>query len=192
MSQEKQKEPGHNDLVPIDNNLVQRITAIEKVLNESAMMNSDTTGHMLQSFKRANLLIELRTFFDNEDVKKLVKAMQNTTIGFLTDRPPGGKKEQYEWNVVKDCCIEALLSGYHLDGNEFNIISSKTYPAKNGLHRKIIETEGVSDFRFNLSPARMENGKAKVQGYATWKVKGTQQSIGLGDDQADKCFIVVK
>ncbi|UCE66675.1 MAG: hypothetical protein JSU85_01260 [Candidatus Zixiibacteriota bacterium] len=195
------KKENTENISLITQDLENKIKDIEKLLNDNALMSGEIGNHMLKSFKRANLIIELRRFFDQPEIKTLVLSMKDSQIGFLTDRDPvaiykakskGKTLEEYKWPTIRDCCIEALLSGYRLDNNEFNIISSKMYPAKNGLYRKIIDTEGVSDFKFSITSSKVEHGQAKVQAFAKWKINDIPQNIGLGDDQADKCFIVVK
>lgn len=195
-----------NITTSIEPSLLKEMESIEAILGENALLAQEN-NHMIKSFKRANLIIQLQSFFDKPDIKKMIVAMQDKQVGFVTDRDSiaiwkskkaaekdNRKKvlEAYKWPVVRDCCIEALLSGYHLDGNEFNILVNKMYPAKNGIYRKIVSTEGVTDFKYNLSPARFEQGKAKVQAYATWKKEGVKQSIGIGEGPEDKCFILVK
>lgn len=54
-----------------------------------------------------------------------IMALQGCALGFLTDK-------EYSVDVVRDCLIEATLRGLYPVGNEFNIISARCYPTKEG------------------------------------------------------------
>ncbi len=152
-----------------------------------------------QGFKEALVLAhgvrQLRDIFKDKNIEQIVMAMKDTPLGFMTDRSPAAvaKKQDlraYTYNEIKECAIEALLKGYRLTGNEFNIIANRFYAAKNGKHRKITEAEGISNFQITTtSPAyeteiRTQYGKpqtvqfAKVQCYASWKQNGQQCYLG--------------
>ena len=140
-------------------------------------------------------------FYNDKNIKATIESMKDTKLGFLTDRSLtaikkshgyGKKLEAYSYNEIAECCIEALMKGYRLTDNEFNIIAGNFYAAKNGKYRKIIETEGLTNFSFaNSSPVfrtekRLKNGKpidiqyAEVQCYASWQINGkTQYKDGL-------------
>lgn len=69
------------------------------------------------------------------DQLAIIKNLQNTRTGFLTDRPNGG----YEGEVLKNILIEALTLGVRLRGNEFNILGGNLYVTKYGLARLLDE-----------------------------------------------------
>jgi hypothetical protein len=76
-----------------------------------------------------------------DDQIELLKNLQNTRVGFLTDRPSGG----YDGNVLKNILIEALTIGVRLRGNEFCILGGNCYVTKYGLARlldELIERKG--------------------------------------------------
>lgn len=145
----------------------------------------------------------LRKLLDNQSVKIMVEALENTPLGFLTDRPPGAtdsngnKLTPYTWDQKRDCVAEALLRGYSIVGNEFNIIAGKFYPAKDGKYRKIIEWPGVTDFKFSnsapqyLIEKRMVYGKEKsisfasIEVLATWQQDGMECSFGWDRNKPD-------
>lgn len=140
-------------------------------------------------------------FLNNDGIKENIEAMANTPLGFMTDRSPealASSKKQlkpYTYHEIAECCIEAMLQGYRITGNEFNIIAGRFYPAKNGKYRKIIENEEISSFFFTTtSPAfatetRMNYGKpdtvsiAKVQCFASWMQNNTSVKIGYDEDK---------
>ena len=166
------------------------------------------TSKQLQGFNEALTLASgvkamREIFLNNDDIRSNIEAMANTPLGFMTDRAPevirASKKanppKPYTYNEIAECCIEAMLQGYRITGNEFNIIAGRFYPAKNGKYRKIIENESISNFFFTTtSPAftteaRVNYGKteqisiAKVQCYASWLQDGVKVKIGYDDDR---------
>lgn len=166
------------------------------------------TSKQLQGFNEALTLASgikamREIFLQNQDIKSNIEAMANTPLGFMTDRSPevirtskkANPPKPYTYNEIAECCIEAMLQGYRITGNEFNIISSRFYPAKNGKYRKIIENESISNFFFTTtSPAfttepRVNYGKtdqvsvAKVQCFASWVQNGVKVKIGYDEDK---------
>lgn len=78
-----------------------------------------------------------------QDQLDLLKNLQNTRVGFLTDRPNGG----YDGDVLKNVLIEALTIGVRLRGNEFCILGGNCYVTKYGLIRlndELIERKNYS------------------------------------------------
>ncbi len=128
-------------------------------------------------------------FTTHPGIKETVEAMQNTRLGFLTDRTPksiaaskaqGKTLTAYTYEEVAEACIEAMIKGFRITNNEFNIIAGNFYPAKNGKYRKIIEYPGITDFQFTTtSPIYEADNKAKVQAYASWCKDGIKQSLGI-------------
>lgn len=92
-----------------------------------------------------------------------VMPLQNTPLGFLTD-----KKEGYPRHVVRECFIEACLRGVRLVGNEFNIIGSKFYITQAGYQRKVAELPGLTNLRMEPGVPQMKDGGALVPYVATW------------------------
>jgi hypothetical protein len=140
----------------------------------------------------ANGLNSLRAFFQNEEVKKLVETMQDSTLGFLTDRDPISLakynkkaspqyyKKAYSYDQIVEALIPPMLEGYRFTGNEINIINGKGMPVKSGKHRKINEL--VGKFTHSVGGPVKEGIVAKMRCQAKWYVGGTEYSIGYGDD----------
>src|SRR6185312_14543869 len=63
------------------------------------------------------------------DYMKEIMPLQNTSLGFKTDKADGG----YPVEVVKRCLIEAVLWGVQPWGNQFNIIASNMYITGEGF-----------------------------------------------------------
>lgn len=110
-----------------------------------------------------------------------VMALQNTPLGFKTDRAPGNKKSQgpYPVEIVRDVAISAMLDGARLCGNEFNIIASNYYRTLEQFERRIREFPGLSDLRLEIGVPTCDHqrGSALVDVRAAWKLHGKADSI---------------
>lgn len=187
---------------------LKEIATIENVAKEIDTILSDTpalTGgskNFMDSLKIAIAIGDLRKAFDNPQIKDLIGKMQDTDLGFLTDRPPGSDAEKkrgtYDYETVKECCINAMINGYRLSNNEFNIIAGRMYAAKNGKFRKIVENPSITDFQFTTAPpvydqeTRVQYGRpetvqfAKVKCFASWKKDGVLCALGIQDKDSGK------
>lgn len=84
----------------------------------------------------AQALHELRGAI-GPDVLAVVRSMENTPLGFRTDRPPGGKQMPYPDEVLRDCVIYGMLDGLGFSHNQWNIIGGNYYVTKNGWRKKL-------------------------------------------------------
>ena len=73
-------------------------------------------------------ITNLRNLLDDKFMGPIM-GLQNTSLGFKTDKAENG----YPVSVVKDCTIEALLTGVQPYGNQFNIIAGNFYVTKEGF-----------------------------------------------------------
>ena len=73
------------------------------------------------------------------DVMDAVMTLQNSALGFRTDKPNG-----YPVETVRDCLIEATMNGVYPVGNEFNVITGRAYITKEGYGRKLRDLPGLS------------------------------------------------
>lgn len=65
--------------------------------------------------------------------KQMIMELQNSPMGFKTDRQNGG----YDEETVLNCAVVALSYGCHLSGNQFNIIAGNPYITKEGYFYKL-------------------------------------------------------
>lgn len=105
-----------------------------------------------------------------------ILALQNTALGFKTDKDPAQNDKKtgkphvpYDVAVVKECVVQALARGFFVVNNEFNIIAGSFYAAKNGLERKVKHFPGVTDFKENFDVPKTSERGAIVKCTATWK-----------------------
>ena len=122
---------------------------ISKEIDKIVLDCSKFSGMQIEGFSDSLALAagikRLREIFLHPGIKEVVEAMQDTRLGFLTDRSPAAiaraKKDNktlypYTYAQVSECCIEAMLKGFRISNNEFNIIAYGFYAAKNGKYRK--------------------------------------------------------
>jgi hypothetical protein len=190
MSQEQAKY----ELVPLE----EASMRIDKIVDESIPYAAMTATNFQATLKLADAVATLREIFlKHPGIRKTVEAMQDTKLGFLTDKSPraiayaksqGKNPQPYSYMEIVECCIEAMLNGYRITNNEFNVISGGFYAAKNGKYRKIIDHPDVTDFKFTTtSPMYSPDGKyAKVQCYASWLQKGQLVTLGISDKEHGK------
>jgi hypothetical protein len=94
--------------------------------------------------------------------------LQNTSLGFQTDRRDTG----YPLEVVKECLIDAVLSGVSVVGNEFNIIAGRAYITKNGMLHKLSNVDGLSYTMTPGIPKMAGEGGAAIIMQIEWTFNG--------------------
>jgi hypothetical protein len=133
----------------------------------------------------AQTMADMRGLLTGE-VMLPIMALMNTDLGFRTDRDAkvqpkdkeGNPMTPYSVEVVRDCVIEAKLRGFHVVGNEFNIIAGRFYACKAGFRRKVTTYKGVTDFKDSYDVPRSVGDKgALVKCRATWNKDGIPQSL---------------
>jgi len=135
---------------------------------------------------------ELRILFDQPEIKARIVALQDTPLGFRTDRDPKVKRRRenrqtkmfeeyyctpYPYEIVKEAAIEALLRGLQIVGNQFNIISERFYCPKEGFEALIRQLSTVTNFRPVIGVPQSKPGGVTVDCSATWLQKGEAQSM---------------
>lgn len=95
------------------------------------------SDNMGAAFLAANVVVSLRDALTDEVMDAIFMPLMNTKVGFLTDRDPARAKDgkpvqPYNRDVVRDAIIDAAFIGLLPTGNQFNIISSRMYPTKEG------------------------------------------------------------
>lgn len=171
--------------------LSDQITAVESIAKEYGLQSLSSLAPMAQTFKMAEGIARLKEAI-TPDLMRSVMALQNTGLGFLTDKQQGG----YDGETVKSVMIEATIRGLRMVGNETNIIAGKFYATKNGLLRLILDWEGLTEFELQQGVPRTEGTKCVVDCIASWRLdvapmqleKRGKEAIpirvnsGMGDD----------
>jgi hypothetical protein len=148
---------------------------------------------IMAALELAASINELRILFDQPEIKARIVALQDTPLGFRTDRDPKVKRKKknrqtnmveeyycdpYPYDIVKEAAIEALLRGLQLVGNQFNIISERFYCPKEGFEALIRQLPAVANFRPVIGVPQSKPGSVIVDCSATWTQNGETQSLG--------------
>jgi hypothetical protein len=119
------------------------LTRDQVIANLNSTVVSVITADGMQGFEKAFLIAEatakLKAALTPEYMKPIME-LQNTKLGFMTDKKEGG----YPESVVKNCLIEAVLTGVQPFGNQFNIIAGNCYITKEGFGHLLKNTEGLT------------------------------------------------
>ena len=98
----------------------------------------------------AGIVNRLREALSDAVMADYFMPLMNTKVGFLTDKPgydrkTGEVKPTYPINIVRDAIIDAAFMGLLPTGNQFNIISERMYPTKEGFTH-LLKKLGVKYF----------------------------------------------
>lgn len=106
-------------------------------------------------------------------VLKPIMGLQNTSIGFRTDKPAG-----YDELTIRDAIIEATLRGLHPCGNEFNIIAGRCYITKEGFEHLLRNIPGLS---YTIIPGipSIKEGGAVIEMTIRWTYQGNSNEQKL-------------
>lgn len=148
------------------------IAALDKAV-EVGIMAADIQSQFEKAFTLAEAMKELRSALTPE-VMKPIMALQNTSLGFHTDKKQGG----YDEATVRDCLIEATLRGVSVCGNELNIIASRCYITKEGYGHLLRNVAGLSYVIIPGVPKTL-NGGAIIDMEVRWKYNGKDEKQTL-------------
>lgn len=178
-----------------DNNALQRrreaVLEAAKRIDETAsaaMVHFSQAGSMAAELQVAQAMGDLRAMLTPEIMQPIMQLM-DTDLGFRTDRDPKQKNKEGQYNTpyhvdtIRDVVIEAKLRGFHIVGNEINVIAGRMYGAKNGFRRKLTDGKtfpGLSGFRDSYEVPRMIADKgAIIKCSAEWTLNGKKDSVEL-------------
>lgn len=157
--------PTPNSLLPA------KIAEIATKLNNSVAMVIGAKN--IQMFEKAYLVAqatdELQKALTPEYMAPIMK-LQGSKLGFRTDKDKDGG---YPEATVKQCLIEAVLSGFQPVGNQFNIIAGNMYGTKEGFGYALGNIEGL---RWKIIPElpriNTQTGSAAVKMRIEWEYQG--------------------
>lgn len=131
--------------------------AVLSVLSEEQLTGFD------RAFKTATAIQTLRNTLTDEYMKP-VMAMQGSKLGFKTD-------QTYPVDKVKDCLIDAVLTGVQPYGNQFNIIAGNMYVTKEGFGYLLSKIKGL---KYSIVPTlprmNMDKGSGAVVMKIEWQI----------------------
>lgn len=162
------------------------LVELQQIADTSCMSAIDKLPTVIRTYRIASGVKQLRDRIklDGEIMDTLV-ALQDTKLGFLTDRAPGNRSNlpQYTRHQVREAAIEALLRGAYWVDNEFNIIASGCYLTLNYFRRIVGGLVSGLEIRFGTYEERqVKRGdatitEAVVSARATWSYKGNQMEL---------------
>lgn len=147
---------------------------IAKRLNENVL--SVLTSEQLIGFEKAYLIADavgkLKTLLTPEYMKPIMQ-LQGSRLGFKTDKD---KEGGYPESVVRDCLIDAVLSGVQPFGNQFNIIAGNMYITKEGFGYLLNNMKGLSnEISFALPRIGSDKTSAAVVAKISWSFNGGEK-----------------
>lgn len=155
-------------------------TAVQEVaskLNNSVL--SVIGDKSLVMFEKAYLIaratIELKQLLTGEYMEPIM-ALQGSKLGFKTDRDD---KTGYSIEVVKNCLIEAVLTGLAPHGNQFNIIAGNMYPTKEGFGSLLSQIKGLT---YKIIPGLPRINAEKTGAAVNVKIKWTYAGVSQEED----------
>jgi hypothetical protein len=143
-------------------------------LNESVAigLGAAKKEHFEKAFILAQATTELRNSLNDVNMKPIME-LQGSKLGFKTDKD---KDSGYPLLVVKNCLIEAVLTGVQPVGNQFNIIAGNCYITKEGFKYLLDHVEGlIWDIVAKLPRINADNSSAAVQMVINWSINGGQK-----------------
>lgn len=149
------------------------IAQIEGILEQSKGEVANVGSGLAAALTTARTIQAIRQAMTPEMLRD-VMALQGTKLGFRTDKDDKGG---YGENVVADCCIEALMRGVRLVGNEMNIIAGNFYATKEAFTRKLREYPGLTDLDIQFGVPAISSGRAIVKCRATWLLNGNPMEM---------------
>lgn len=102
-----------------------------------------------------------------------IMALQNTPLGFRTDKPDGG----YPVEVVKECVIEACIIGVDVVGNQFNIIARRCYVTREGMSKLCRDFQGLTDLRIEMGVPVGKGDGSIVPCETSWMLNGVRDEL---------------
>ena len=140
-------------------------------LNESVLsvLGAENVQGFEKSYQIANSIQFLKENLTDEYMKPIM-SMQGSRLGFKTDKDKDGG---YPLKVVKECLIDAVLSGLEPYGNQFNIIAGNMYVTKEGYKHLLAKVKGLT-YSIKHGIPKVDNSKqfAIVESVVKWNLNG--------------------
>lgn len=147
---------------------------IAKELNGNvlAVLTSDQLIGFEKAYLIADAIGKLKILLTTEYMKPIME-LQGSRLGFKTDKDKeGGYKEQQ----VKECIIDAVLSGVQPFGNQFNIIAGNMYITKEGFGYLLNKIAGLSyEITFALPRISSDAKSAAIIAKISWTMNGEKK-----------------
>lgn len=152
--------------------------AIEAAITECGIRSIAKLPKFMQAIRMAQGIAAMRTALSDDFVRGTLMPLMGTTLGFLTDLDHDKDGRRYGINVVRDCAIEAMLRGFNVVGNEFNVIAGRFYGTRAGFERQVLEFPGLANLVLQPGvPHLVADKGALVPFSASWTLHGEAMRI---------------
>jgi len=149
------------------------IAALDRA-TENGIFALTVSNQFKRMFMLGAVMSELKALLTPQ-VMQPVMALQNSPIGFLTDK----KETGYPVDVVRAAIIEAAINGVSICGNEFNILAGRFYLTKNGLKHKLRDVEGLYKNVTPGIPKMVSEKGAIITMHLDWTFNGEKHEKDL-------------
>jgi hypothetical protein len=145
-------------------------------LNET--VSSIITAKDIEGFQKAYAIAEATAKLKQSltvDYMKPIMQLQGNRLGFKTDLDHEAKA--YPENVVRNCLIEAVLTGVQPFGNQFNIIAGNCYITKEGFGHLLAKFPGLQyEIIPQLPRIKEDKSSAAIVMRITWTLTGKTET----------------
>jgi hypothetical protein len=148
-----------------------QISVVEKLNSSvSKVLTANEMQGFEKSFLLANAIKELKLLLTSEYMKPIME-MQGNKLGFKSDKV-------YAEDVVKNCLIEAVLTGVQPFGNQFNIIAGNCYITKEGFGYLLGKFNGLN-YKIISELPRIKDQSAAVVMNIEWTLNGVAKKESI-------------
>jgi len=167
------------------NEAIQKVSqAIELAIGECGVEAISSLPTFMQAVRMAHGISALRAALTDQFVQSTLMPLMGTKLGFLTDLDHDKDGRRYGLAVVRDCCIEAMLRGFSVVGNEFNVIAGGFYGAKAGWARKLAQYPGLTDLVLQAGVPQSVGDKGALVPYvASWRLNGKEMVLRCAQEK---------
>ena len=179
-----------SDTVVPQSDMDQMIALDKLCRNSSAQLMECGMNEAAKALVLARSIGEFQRLL-NDHVMQDIMQLQNSVLGFRTDKSESG----YPRNVVRDVVTQAFLQGLRVTGNEINIIAGNLYVTVNGFERLLRELPGFSNLKERVGvPINVGETGAMVPASATWSFYGVPDRLdfALGSAKEDDFRIPIR
>lgn len=152
---------------------LEKLMELGETLNKSvsSVLGQEGMVGFQKAYQIADAIEQLQALLTPEYMRPIM-ALQGNRLGFKTDKDDAGG---YPENIVKNCLIEAVLTGVQPFGNQFNIIASNMYLTKEGFGYLLKRTPLLSEHEIIPALPRINADKtsAAIVMNIMWKRKAT-------------------
>lgn len=163
--------------------LVIEVRKLDEIAKDYAeRLSAPTQDRLARMLYTARGVLAIRRALTQKIMDEVVMPLMNSELGFKCD------KEDYSRDVVREVVIVALLRGFLLTDNEFNIIAGRFYGAQAGYYRKLIEIEGLTDLEVIPGIPVVNQGSATIPMVLKCKIDGKPWSLNNSKGEPGRVF----